>query len=87
MAKVKKSSWVLLNLLCAPVHYASAQVAKRFPHNRKAAHVCFGGILIFTGATLASVQWPFCPHVVSEGLAWLIHSFGCAPIIDAVLKD
>ena len=88
MAKVKRSGWVLLNLMCAPVHFASKQIARVVPHNHhKVAHVSLGVVLILTGSTLATITWPGVPHVVSDALAWLVHGFGSAPIIDAVLKD
>lgn len=63
-------------------------VHRIFPHNKRSGEIVVGIALIISGATIAAncpAALPHALHPVYDGFAWLIHGFGCSPIIEAVM--
>lgn len=71
---------------CIPVHWIEKRIGRLLSHNSKVNRIALGVTFIMLGSFLSEVDWGI-PHFVSDALSWLIHGFGAAPIINAVLEN
>jgi len=76
----------LWTVILFPVRLVVKGISKLYHHDERKGKLIVGVVFIVIGSAVADLYPEHCPipHFLWDGVAWLLHGFGCAPIIEQV---